>query len=80
MKYSELKDHISLGKAYKTPSEFSPVIDISMPGEDWMLVFDDPSIQDAIKDISIFGDEKFSFEDYNIDPKSTRMVWFNEYL
>ena len=80
MKYSELKDHISLGKAYKTPSEFSPVIDISMPGEDWMLVFDDPSIQNAIKDISIFGDEKFSFEDYNIDPKSTRMVWFNENL
>lgn len=77
MKYSELKEHISLCKAYKTPSEFSPVIDISMPGEDWMLVFDDPSIQNAIKDISIFGDEKFSFEDYNIDPKSTRMVWFN---
>ena len=45
-----------------------------------MLVFDDPSIQNAIKDISIFGDEKFSFEDYNIDPKSTRMVWFNEHL
>ena len=77
MKYSELKEHISLGKAYKTPSEFSPVIDVSMPVEDWMLVFADPSIQTAIEDISVFADEKFSFEDYGIDPQSTAMVWFD---
>ncbi|SFC05078.1 dockerin type I repeat-containing protein [Ruminococcus albus] len=81
MKYSELKEYISLGKAYNTSSEFSPVINVNMFHGDWQLIFADRAAQEAVKDINPFDETEnsFSFEDLGVDPMSTRMIWFKPY-
>ena len=71
MKYSEIKEHISLGQAYKTNSMFSPVIEIMVNNHKWYLVFADPEVSEALKDINGMDMEKFNFEDYGVDPQCT---------